>query len=266
MSVLAAGDLAQCSGTDDDKVAALVRANPGLPFLTLGDQIQGDDPDLEYPTCYDPVFGEFKDRTYPTPGNHEYLNGSPPVAYQTYFGTRARPKGTTWYSYDLGRWHVVSLNANCTQRDVGGCGTTSAQYRWLAADLAASTTPCLLAYWHQSPFSSTAGHTGEPDVVPMLRLLQANGLDVLLGGHLHNYERFARMDASGAVDPTGFRAFVVGTGGFSHFQFGAPDVGSEARSSNAYGVLKLDLRADGFGWKFLPVAGSSFTDSGSDSC
>jgi hypothetical protein len=266
VSVLAAGDLANCDGTDDDKVAAIIRANPTMPFLALGDLNQGDDPDTEYPACYEPVFGDFRDRTYPAPGNHEYMNGSPPAAYLTFFGTRARPKGTTWYSYDLGAWHVVSLNANCTEPDVGGCGTSSAQYRWLAADLAASTTPCLMAYWHQAPFSSTVGHTGEPAVVPMLSLLQSKGLDVLLGGHLHNYERFARMDSSGAVDPTGFRAFVVGTGGFSHFAMGTPDVGSEARSASAFGVLKLDLASTGFSWKFLPASPSTYTDSGSDTC
>jgi hypothetical protein len=237
-----------------------------VPLLSLGDQIQGTDPDSEYPTCYDPVFGQFRATTYPTPGNHEYMNGSPPTAYLSYFGARARPKGTTWYSYDLGRWHVVSLNANCSERDVGGCGTSSAQYRWLASDLAATTTPCLLAYWHQSPFSSTPGHTGEPAVVPMLQLLQSHGLDVLLGGHLHNYERFARLDASGTPDPAGFRAFVVGTGGYSHFGLGTPDPGSQVRNASTFGVLRLDLAVDGFSWKFLPVAGSTFTDSGSDTC
>jgi hypothetical protein len=100
----------------------------------------------------------------------------------------------------------------------------------------------------------------------MLSLLQSKGLDVLLGGHLHNYERFARMDAAGAVDPTGFRAFVVGTGGFSHFAFGTPDVGSEARSSSAYGVLEVDLAANGFSWTFLPASPSTYTDTGTDSC
>ena len=100
----------------------------------------------------------------------------------------------------------------------------------------------------------------------MLQLLQSHGLDVLLGGHLHNYERFARLDASGAVDPSGFRAFVVGTGGFSHFGLGTPRPGSEVRNDTAFGVLRLDLAANGFSWKFLPIAGSSFTDSGADTC
>jgi hypothetical protein len=263
-TVLAVGDIARCGG-DHAAVADVLRTQSG-PFLALGDEIQGDDPDSEYPQCYDPVFGQFLDRTFPAPGNHEYLNGSPPRAYLSYFGDRATPHGTTWYSFDVGNWHVVSLNSNCSERDVGGCGTSSAQYRWLAADLAASTTPCLLAYWHHSPFYSMTPYTPETQLVPMMALLHREGLDVLLGGHLHNYERFARMDEDGTPDPTGFRAFVVGTGGASHFAQSAPRPGSEARNDSTFGLLRLDLSSSGYRWNFLPVAGGRFTDSGSDTC
>jgi len=259
----AVGDIARCGG-DHAAVAALIHDQPGL-FLALGDQIQGTDPDSEYPNCYAPVFGPELPRTRPTPGNHEYWGGRPPTAYLSYFGSLATPNGTTWYSYDVGNWHVVSLNSNCTEAGVG-CDVNSAQYQWLAADLAASTTPCLIAYWHHAPFDSQTGWPGAPALTPMLVLLQSQGLDVLLSGHVHTYERFARLDATGRPAASGFRPFVVGTGGASHHPHGTVLAGSEVRNDDTFGALRLDLRPDGYSWQFLPVAGRTFTDAGSDSC
>jgi hypothetical protein len=105
-----------------------------------------------------------------------------------------------------------------------------------------------------------------PALLPMMLLLQSQGLDVLLSGHVHNYERFARLDATGRPSPTGFRPFVVGTGGASHHPHGTVLRGSEVRNDDTFGLLRLDLRADGYSWRFLPVAGATFTDAGSDSC
>ena len=62
---------------------------------------------------------------------------------------------------------------------------------------------------------------------------------VVLSGHRHNYERFARQDADAATDPAGIRQFVAGTGGGEpHLFEGAPVVGSEARADSILGVLK----------------------------
>ena len=159
----------------------------------------------------------------------------------------------------------MSLNSNCGEPDVG-CGTSSAQYQWLAADLAAASSPCLLAYWHHAPFVSVAGSGGQPALLPMMLLLQSEGLDVLLSGHVHNYERFARLDANGTPNPAGFRPFVVGTGGASHHPQTGVAAGSEVRNDDTFGALRLDLSSSGYSWRFLPVAGSTFTDAGSDSC
>jgi hypothetical protein len=259
----AVGDVARCGG-DHPEVAALLAGQPGN-ILGLGDLAYGSNPARDFANCYDPWFGQFRDRMHPAPGNHEYSAGSPPGAYLSYFGAAAAPGGATWYSFDAGGWHIVSLDSNCGEPGMG-CGPSSPQYRWLAADLARSTTPCLLAYWHHPPFASQTAWPGMPALVPMMLLLQSHGLDVLLSSHVHNYERFGHMGADGRPNPSGFRAFVVGTGGASHHGDGAVFPGSEVRNDDTFGALRLDLAPNGYTWQFVPVAGSTFTDRGMDSC
>jgi len=89
---------------------------------------------------------------------------------------------------------------------------------------------------------------------------------LVLTGHEHNYERFAEMNASGAAISQGLREFVVGTGGRSHYPFGTVLSTSQVRNSSTYGVLKLTLHTNSYDWQFVPVAGSTFTDSGSTDC
>lgn len=67
-------------------------------------------------------------------------------------------------------------------------------------------------------------------------------------------------------DARGIRAFVSGTGGGSHQGFGTILPNSEIRNSDTYGVLKLILHAGSYDWRFVPVAGTTFTDSGATAC
>jgi hypothetical protein len=260
--VLAAGDIAKCPANDHAKVATLLHSQPGQ-FLALGDIAYPNGRLSDFQDCYDPYFGSEKARTRPVPGNHEYDMGTA-AGYLTYFGSRAAPNGTTWYSFDVGAFHFVVLDSDCTF--VGGCNAGSAQYRWLQADLAASTTPCLIAAFHHTPWSSATGYGKPTTMVQIMQLLQQQGADAILAGHMHSYERFARMDANGQLDPTGFRTFVAATGGDGQFALGTPVTGSEARQTGTYGLLRLDLSASSYSWRFLPVAGSTYTDSGTDHC
>ena len=98
------------------------------------------------------------------------------------------------------------------------------------------------------------------------QVLSNAGVELVLNGHEHNYERFAEMNASGAASSPGMREFVVGTGGQSHYSFGTALSTSQVRNSTAFGVLKLTLRSNGYDWQFVPVAGATFTDSGSGNC
>ena len=218
----------------------------------------------EFARCYEPTWGRHKARTRPAVGNHEY--GTPGAAgYFGYFGAAAGEAGKGWYSYDLGAWHVVALNTNCSQ--VGGCQAGSEQERWLRADLAANGARCTVAYMHHPRFSSGNVHGGSSAVDPLWRALEADGAELVLAGHDHHYERFAPQTASGALDvERGVRQFVVGTGGRPLYAFGPPEPNSEVRDNTTWGVLHLRLRDDRYDWRFVGRPGSSFADSGTSSC
>jgi len=216
----------------------------------------------EFLAVYDQTWGRFQSITQPTVGNHEY--GTPGASgYFTYFGSSAGPSGTGYYSYDVGAWHVVVLNSMCGA--VGGCSTGSAQEEWLRTDLAASSATCTLAYWHHPRFSS-GSHGSAPELEPLWQALYAEGADVVLNGHDHDYERFAPQSPTGAGDPLGLREFVVGTGGANLVPLEAPIANSEVRSASTFGVLQLTLHASSYDWAFLPETAGGFTDTGQASC
>ncbi len=270
--LIAAGDIASCLSSGGEATAQLVAAtlapaaSAGVSgtVATLGDNVYERSSGEEFATCFTPSWGAFKDRIRPAPGNHEYLTPGA-QGYFDYFGAAAGTLGQGYYSYDLGAWHIVALNSQCW--DVGGCGAASPQSQWLKADLAAHPAPCTLAYWHVPRFSS--GFHGDSTLVQAFwDELYAAGADVVLNGHDHDYERFAPQDPQGKADPArGIREFVVGTGGRSHYPFPAgPHPNTEARNASTYGVLKLTLHSSGYDWEFVPVAGQTFTDSGSGTC
>jgi hypothetical protein len=196
-------------------------------------------------------------------GNHEYLdpNGA---GYYAYFGAAAGTPGKGWYSYDLGYWHVVALNGECSY--VGGCGAGSAQEQWLKADLAAHPSKCTLAYWHEPKFSST-DPTNTAPFQAFWNDLYAAGVEVVLNSHFHNYERFAPMNPSGVADSKGIREFVVGTGGKGLVGFGSSTVkNSQVRNKDTYGVLSMTLKNGSYDWAFVPEAGKKFNDHGTTNC
>jgi acid phosphatase type 7 len=143
----------------------------------------------------------------------------------------------------------------------------SAQEQWLRADLAASTKPCTIAYWHHPRFTSGANHSPDTSMGPIVQALYDFDADVVVAGHNHNYERFAPMNPSGQLDTAqGIRHFVAGMGGRSHYNFGNIQPNSEARNSDTFGVLKLTLHTNSYDWQFVPQAGMTYTDSGTTNC
>ena len=258
-----AGDIATCANSNDEATARLLDGIAGTVF-TLGDNAYESGTVTEFATCYAPSWGRHKARTRPAAGNHDY-NTSGASGYFNYFGAAAGNPGEGYYSYDLGAWHIVVINSNCSQ--VGGCSAGSSQERWLRADLAAHSTTCTLAYWHHPLFSS-GYHGSLPATLAIWQALYDYNADMVLNGHDHDYERFAPQAPNGAADSArGLREFVVGTGGKDLRSFsGAPLANTQARNANTYGVLKLTLHPAGYDWQFIPVAGATFTDSGSASC
>jgi 3',5'-cyclic AMP phosphodiesterase CpdA len=256
--VMAAGDIATPGGARDLTAALL---GPAGAVLTLGDNAYPDGTFEQFQRLYAPTWGVFRAKTYPAPGNHDYHTPNA-SGYKAYFGQRATPAGETWYSFDLGGWHLISLDSNCSEV---GCGPGSPQYAWLEQDLSSNTAQCVLAYWHHPRFSS-GEHGSSRASQPFWNLLYQHGGDVVLNGHDHTYERFAALTPDGRPDPGGIREFVVGTGGAGLYPFGAPEPGSEVRQNSTHGVLQLSLRTTGYDWRFVPVAGGTFSDTGSDDC
>ncbi len=264
VTFVGAGDIADCGSTDDEATAALINAMPGIPVFTLGDNAYQNGSTKDYANCYNPSWGAFKARTHPSAGNHEY-NTSGAAPYFAYFGAAAGTAGQGYYSFDLGAWHIIVLNSNIAN------DANSPQDVWLRADLAAHPNVCTLAYFHHPLYSSIGGTGSGGAVITSARRfwddLYAAGADLILNGHRHVWERIAPMKPDGTADPVrGIRTIIAGMGGESGGDLTNVFPLSEAREGRTFGVLKLTLRSTSYDWQFIPVAGSTYTDSGTGSC
>lgn len=254
VTFVGAGDIADCRLSGADATARLLDGIAGDVF-TLGDHVYPSATTEGFAGCYASTWGRHRSRTHPTPGNHEWeVSGGAP--YFGYFGGAA---SGGFYSFNLGAWHVLSLNSNVSAEP------GSAQYEWARADLAANPVPCTIAYWHHPLFSS--GPNGNNSQMrSMWRLLDAAGADVVLVGHDHLYERFAPQDADGRPTPSGMRQFTVGTGGAQPYGAVSLQANSEVRVEQTWGVLKLTLRSNSYDWEFLAAGGLGPRDAGASPC
>jgi acid phosphatase type 7 len=241
--------------------------------LVLGDAQYNTATLPNFLASFDPTWGRARSLLRPAPGNHEYRDPGA-AGYFDYFNGRNRADGPAghrdrgYYSFDVGDWHVVALNSQCSHPPANptlqDCAAGSAQERWLRADLAAHRTTCTLAFWHHPTASSGIGLNAAVD--PLFRALHDHGVELLLTGHDHAYERFAPKAPGHGHDPArGVREIVVGTGGRSLQNPRAPQPGSEVRRRE-FGVLRVTLRRDAYDWEFVPEAGAGPTDSGSAPC
>jgi len=302
VTLVGAGDIADCTNTNDEATAALLSNIPGT-VITLGDNAYSSGTRAQFANCYDnyrlsdgstydssrtTYWGKEKGRTMPTLGNHEYLNSSDPdlksKPYFDYFSAQngflepAAPmpntadnpgltKGDGYYSYDRGSWHIVALNSNCAYVS---CVEGSVQANWLQNDLASHPSQCTLAYFHHPLYASGTG-SDTPEVLPLWQILYDRGADVILSGHAHRYERFARLkpnpdpNAYGIPDSAyGIRQFIVGTGGEpGGVQYGEDDPNKEIKLLDTPGVIKLELGDGSYTWQFITMNGT-VADSSSD--
>lgn len=229
--------------------------------LLLGDNQYENGALAKYQASFDPTWGRLMGVIRPAPGNHEYATAGA-QGYYDYFGMAAGDPAKGWYAFDLGGWHLVALNSNCSA--VGGCGSASPQGLWLAADLAAHPDVCTLAFWHHPRFSS-GPHGDDPLSQDFWTLLRSAGADLILNGHDHGYERFAPQSPTGSADPDGPREFVVGTGGKDITSVMTVRANSEVRNYSSFGILELTLHSNGYEWRFLSDAGAVL-DSGRGLC
>jgi len=261
--LVGAGDIADCRDlAGAEATAKLLEKIPGT-VMAVGD-LAYPDGTAENFACYDKTWGRVMSRTRPPPGNHEFHTEGAAYYFQ-YFGAAAGDAAKGYYSYELGTWHIVSLNTECLA--VGGCDEGSPQGRWLKADLAAHPVACTLAYFHKPLFSSGGAHGDDLTVKPLWDALYAANADVVVSGHDHDYERFAPQTPEAAADTArGIREFVVGTGGKNHRPFAIVKPNSEVRNTEAFGVLKLTLSPGRYEWEFVAEDGKSFQDVGAGSC
>ncbi len=242
--------------------------------LGLGDY-QYDCGDLaDYAVSYNPTWGRLDSMMDPVAGNHEYETGVDAFGahcpsgntaannYFDHFGAAAHPGTDGHFSFDLGSWHLIALNANCSKSKVGGCGPTSPQTRWLKADLAATTKPCVAAFWHQPLW--TGNGTGRLlDYKSWWEALYAAGADVVLNGHVHNYQRYAPRNPSGAVDTrNGITEYIVGTGGESLVPLKTSVTPQPVIAKRTFGYLRMTLHPNGWESRFIDTTGAVLDTSG----
>jgi acid phosphatase type 7 len=181
-----------------------------------------------------------------------------------------------WYSYNIGSWHLISLNIECSTQP-GGCSSSgtwlAAELAWLEKDLEENHAACTLAYWHQPTFSATNGITPEGIAAQAFwQLLYDHRADLVLNGHDHLYARYRPLDPSGNSDPQrGLREFIVGTGGetldpvvTTPVTSGASETNQEnpggntnfngenlvAATGDYWGVMALTLNQNGYAWDY----------------
>jgi Calcineurin-like phosphoesterase len=253
----ATGQLVTAKQCQQAATASLLSGNDVTIVQTLGDEQYENGTSADFAGSYDLTWGKLRYKTDPAPGNHEY-NTPGATGYYGYFQAAAVDPAKGYYSYDLGAWHIVVLNGEVAN------GAGSAQDVWFRNDLGTHHNSCTIALWHE-PYFSSSGET--PGRRTLFQDAYNGGVDIVLNGHEHNYERFAPQNPSGGPDSTrGVREFVVGTGGRSLWGFSTVLPTSQARSGNTFGVLKLALHTSSYDWRFVPIAGSTFTDSGTGTC
>jgi hypothetical protein len=295
--------------------------NPDAVAL-LGDEQYEVGKLSDFEQSFDQSWGGLRLLARPAPGNHEYygysIKGDDEAAqngtgYFGYFngvdqdgnpnqdgvaGTDT-PEWQGWYSYNLGSWHVISLNAECSSAPFHhDCSTTdkgllAQETRWLAADLTSDASACIVAYWHQPTFSATKSAKAVPDpskpgvggpegraADAWWKLLYNAHTTLVLNGHEHVYARFRSMNPAGKYAPKlGIRQFIIGTGGedldtLARKAKGFANPNVVTAQAGAFGVLNLQLEPNGYSFSYKPVLpgpgrGSAtlrYHDSGSGSC
>jgi hypothetical protein len=253
--VAAVGDIGLCGSAAVEQTARLAEGIDGQ-ILLAGDLAYPQGSATDFLRCFDPWWGGFRRRWRPSPGNHEYETPGA-TAYFQYFGIAAGTPGRSFYAFRAGDWLVLMLDSNVSM------GIGSSQYVFVRSELTSTNAPCALAVWHHPLF--TSGPNGPNTYLRDLwTLLYERGLDVIVNGHDHLYERFGKQDVDGRSDERGIRQFIAGTGGAQLYDFMRITPNSQVRIKS-HGILRLTLSPSAYEWAFVDVTGA-VADSGSDTC
>lgn len=245
VTLVAVGDIAKVAA-DGRETARLVASLDPDALLVLGDAAYDTGSASDYARAYDPWWGRFLPITRPAPGNHDYETAGA-AGYFGYFADVVA--GRRYYAWNAGSWRLYSLDCEIA------CGARSRQLAWLRADLTAHPTTPAVAYVHEPLFTCSTVHPPETRLRAAWRVLQRYGGQLLLSGHNHAYERFARQDAAGRRDTDGLRQLVVGTGGADSYPLRDRCRHRRAGVDGHDGVLVLRLRPAGYSWRFVATDG-----------
>jgi hypothetical protein len=193
-------------------------------WLQLGDNAYPNGTDVEHQGAVFNMYTNLlrKSVTWATLGNHETYSTDPNGLYAhlniwtfpTNGAAGGVPSGSKlYYSFDIGMVHFICLDSMSTSRATNGAMAT-----WLRADLASTTNRWLIAFWHQPPYSRGSHNSDtEQELVEMrvnfLPILEAGGVDLVLGGHSHSYERSFLLDGHYGVSSTFMQAMKLNAGG-----------------------------------------------------
>ncbi|MCU0772133.1 MAG: metallophosphoesterase family protein [Verrucomicrobia bacterium] len=224
-------------------------------WLQLGDNAYPNGTDLEYQAA---VFNVYTNQlrtsvTWPALGNHETYGGAP-YPYFALFTLPAGgeaggvPSGTEhYYSFDLGMVHFICLDSMIADRATNGAMAT-----WLRSDLEVNTQRWTVAFWHHPPYTKGSHNSDtESELVQMrqnfLPILEAGGVDLVLTGHSHSYERSYLIDGHYGLSTT----FNTNT------MLVQPGTGRETNGVGAY------LKPDGLGETPVGHRGAVYAVAGS---
>ncbi|MDQ3871405.1 MAG: metallophosphoesterase, partial [Chloroflexota bacterium] len=257
--VAAAGDGAGGETNETNVTNVIASWNPNL-MLYLGDVYEKGTV-TEFYNWYgagSTFYSRFRSITNPTIGNHEYEHGLA-SGYFDYWDNVPH-----YYSYDAGAWHFISLDSNS---QFGQTAPGSPQYEWLVNDLNSNRAACTVAYWHH-PVYNVGPEGNATKMLAIWSLLANRGVDLVLNGHDHDYQRWTPMNGLGQPDPNGMTEIVAGSGG--HGVQGAIRTDTRLVAGfdtppNAYGALRLELNGDGAAYRFVNTQGAVL-DSGSLKC
>ena len=249
------GDIGSCDVTTDTDTGNIIKGIDGTVFTT-GDNVYPNGTVSDFTNCLAPTpWGDTDvlSRTHPVPGNHDWGTGVTDNldGYFDFYGDeRERPVGrattaTTSRQQLARRQPRQRVRPDRRRRLRAG----SDQELWLKADLAANSTKNVIALWHKPRYSS--GATNLQALQPLWDDLYAAGVDILMDGHDHIYERFIPMKSGATLasqpvaDPTyGIQQFTVGMGGEAHHGLSTPSGPAVVRNNTDFGIFKLTLHAN----------------------
>jgi 3',5'-cyclic AMP phosphodiesterase CpdA len=273
--LIGAGDIAGCDQNNDMLTAILVDsilkadsvAGVETAVFTIGDNVYPSGSKQQFEECFGATWGSPERRImakiHPATGNHEYYQpGAGP--YFDYFGDKAGPRGKGYYSYNVGEWHVITINSAIPIMSSFSAAAKKEQEDWLKKDLDDNKSKkCTIAIWHEPRFSS-GWHGNEPRMGPIWQILYDNGVDLVLNGHDHNYERMAPVNPAGQVDSTkGMIQIVAGMGGGSLRGLASSVIpNSLVRIEGHPGVLMLTLGSAEYRSAYLDTKGRVWDPSG----